>query len=321
MKLTKSQERKLRKKLKLRASAEDIFVDMFMSDVKKEIGKKIQNAKTLREVDIIISDIDVKNIKKYAKNLRNKVLVRNNTGFAEIIKAMTQGLNQIKQKRKENEKFNKEMKNLIKNQGLTKPLLDIFERNMSLIKNLPTECYDELRKGYLQGKSFRGTELEEKLYEKLGKRAKLIVRTESAKVNTAITEVRSRSLGVKGYIWSSSGDARVRDTHHMLDGVLIFWDDAPTFMYTTQKGEQSVMVGHCGETPNCRCISIPIVYFEDIKFPVKVAEHVTFNTWSRNGKSYSKISGGKIQLYNKQQFLLKYGDRFLSPAEIRKQLN
>ena len=100
MKLTKSQERKLRRKLKLRSSAEDIFVDMFMSDVKKDIGKKIQNAKTLREVDIIISDIDVKNIKKYAKNLRNKVLVRNNTGFAEIIKAMTQGFNQIKQKKK-----------------------------------------------------------------------------------------------------------------------------------------------------------------------------------------------------------------------------
>lgn len=320
MKLTKSQERKLRRKLKLKSSAEDIFVDMFLNDIKNEIGKKIRNAKTLRDVDIIISNIDVKNIKNYAKNLRNKVLIRNNIGFTEIIKSMTQGLTQIKQKQKEAKLFNKEMKNLVKNQGLTKPLLDIFEHNMTLIKNLPSVCYNELRKGYLEGKSFRGTELEQKLYEKLGSRAKLVVRTESAKVNTAITEVRSRSLGVKGYIWSSSGDARVRDTHSMLDGVLIFWDDAPTFMYTTQKGTQSNMVGHCGETPNCRCIAIPIIYFSDIKFPVKVAEHVTFNTWSRNGKSYSKISGGKIQLYNKQQFLLKYGERFLEPSELRKLL-
>lgn len=320
MKLTKSQERKLRKKLKLKTSAEDIFVDMFLTDIKKDIGKKIRNAKTLREVDVIISDIDVKNLKKYVKNLRNKVLVRNNIGFAEIIKPMTQGLSQIRKKQKEDKQFSKEMKNLIKNQGLTKPLLDIFERNVNLIKDLPAACYNELRKGYLEGKSFRGTELEQKLYEKLGSRAKLVVRTESAKVNTAITEVRSRSVGVKGYIWSSSGDARVRDTHAVLDGVLVFWDDAPTFMYTTQKGNQSVMVGHCGETPNCRCISLPVFDLDDIKFPIKVAEHVTFNSWSKNGKSHFKISGGRIQLYNKQQFLLTYGDRFLEPSELRKLL-
>ncbi|MEG1565334.1 MAG: phage minor head protein [Bacilli bacterium] len=312
MKLTKSQEKKLRKKMKLKSSAEDVFVNMFISDVKNSIGKKIRNAMTINEVDEIIENINTKELSKYIKSLRSKVLKRNNEGFTEIIKAVTSGLDQLKKKKEDNKKFNKAMTNLIKSQKLVDPLLDKFEYNMSLIKNLPKDVYKLLRKGYMEGKAFRGTEIESELYERLGNRAKLIVRTESAKVNTAITEVRSRSVGVKAYMWSTSGDARVRDSHQMLDNVLVFWNDAVTFNYTTQQGSVSSMHGHCGEFPNCRCIPLAIFDLDDIHFPVRVAEDLIINTKSKNGKELVNIQSGRIATYTKTAFLKQYGKLFIS---------
>lgn len=316
MKLTNSQQRKLHKKLRANASAENVFVHMFLTDLKKAIGKRIEKAKSYEEVDEIINSIDVKKLNKYIKNLSNKVLKRNNTGFEHVIESLTTGINQLKSQKKAEKKFAISVPKLIKEKKIYEPLMAKFENNMSKIKDLPKEIYEELKKGYLQGKSFRGSEVEKAIYERMGSRANLIVRTESAKVNTALTEVRARSVGVQAYIWSTSEDQRVRSTHKLLNNVLFFWSDEPTFMYKAKSGKISEMSGHAGETPNCRCVALPVFDLYDIQFPVKVAEHVTvMDEWTGKDKYRSYISSGRIVSYNKQQFLNKYGQMFIETDE------
>lgn len=312
MKLTFSQQRKLHRKLKVNASAENVFINMFMSDLKAIIGDKIRKAKSYEEVEEIINNIDVKSLRRYIKNLRNDVLKRNNSGFENVIISLTSGLSQIAGKKKYAKEFSKAVPKIIKDKRIYEPLMRKFEENMSKIKNLPVEMYEELRKGYLRGKSFRGSEVEKALYERMGNRAKLIARTESAKVNTALTEVRSRAVGVKAYMWSTSDDQRVRSSHRLINNVMFFWDDKPTFLYKAKSGKISEMSGHCGETPNCRCISLPIFELDDIKFPVRVANHVTImNEYVGVDKTRTYISSGNITTYNKQQFIEKYGSMFI----------
>lgn len=312
MKLTFGQQRKLHKKLKVNASAENVFINMFMSDLKAIIGDKIRKAKSYEEVEEIINNIDVKSLRRYIKNLRNDVLKRNNSGFENVFMALTSGINQISQKRKYEKEFSKALPKLIKDKRIYEPLMRKFEENMSKIKNLPVEMYEELRKGYLQGKSFRGSLVEKALFERMGNRAKLIARTESAKVNTALTEVRSRAVGVKAYMWSTSDDQRVRSTHRLINNVMFFWDDKPSFLYKAKSGKISEMSGHCGELPNCRCVALPIFELDDIKFPVKIANHISvMNEYVGVDKTRTYISSGTIKVYNKQQFIEKYGSMFI----------
>lgn len=306
MKLTRTQRKKLNKKLRTNASAEHIFVNLFLGDIKRIIGERIKKANSFEEVDKIINGINIKRLRGYIRGLKNSVLSKNNTGFAGVIQALTSGAEQLRKTREQEKKFAIAVPKLIKEKKIYNPLMQIFERNMSKIKDLPKEVYNALKKGYAEGKGFRGSEVEKELYKRLGNRAKLIVRTESSKVNAALTEVRARSVGVKAYVWSTSGDRRVRGTHDLLDGVLVFWNDKP---------ELNGRDVHAGEDINCRCTSLPIFDIQDIKFPIKVAER--FKAESKyikksGGKYKVSITGGSIRQYTKQQFLTTYGDIFVS---------
>ena len=78
-------------------------------------------------------------------------------------------------------------------------------------------------------------------------RAGLIARDQAYKLNAAISESRQRAAGVESYWWSTCLDERVRKTHRANEGVVFSWA-AP-----------SVVTGHPGHDPNCRCLAIPIV--------------------------------------------------------------
>jgi len=316
MKLTKTQQKKLHRKLRVNASAENVFVSQFINAFKSAVGKQIQDAKSIEEVDKIIEKIDLKRISRYIKQLSKNVLKKNNTGFSGVIDALLHGIDSMKKSRKYSKDFTASLGKLIKDKKIYNPLLEKFEANMNLIKNLPEtiykEIYNDLKKGYLKGEGFRGTEVEKLLYERLGNRARLITRTESSKVNTALTEVRARSIGVNAYMWSSSDDARVRSTHRLINNVMFFWNDPPKFLYKAKSGKVSEMRGHAGETPNCRCVVLPIFELEDIQFPVRVAEHISvMEKYVGVNRYETYISSGNIVRLTKQQFLQRYGSKFI----------
>jgi SPP1 gp7 family putative phage head morphogenesis protein len=81
-------------------------------------------------------------------------------------------------------------------------------------------------------------------------RARLIARTEIARATTEMTRQRAEAIGSEGYIWHSSHDGRVRESHLDMDGSFVRWDSPPTL---------DGLTGHCGQLPNCRCWPEPLL--------------------------------------------------------------
>jgi len=78
-------------------------------------------------------------------------------------------------------------------------------------------------------------------------RARLIARDQTAKLNSTLNQQRQQNLGVTQYIWRTSGDGRVRETHKDNNGKVFNWDKPPKD------------TGHPGHDINCRCVAEPII--------------------------------------------------------------
>ena len=89
------------------------------------------------------------------------------------------------------------------------------------------------------------------------KQAGVIARTETAKLQTAITKSRSLDLNVLTYTWKSSHDRRTRHSHAEMNNVIVFWRP------DNQKPLLDGMRGDAGEFPNCRCDAQPNVDIND----------------------------------------------------------
>jgi SPP1 gp7 family putative phage head morphogenesis protein len=83
-------------------------------------------------------------------------------------------------------------------------------------------------------------------------RAELIARDQTLKLNGEITATRQMRAGVERYVWSTSQDERVRESHAELEGQTFSWTEPPE-------------VGHPGQQFQCRCVPIAIIpEFEDV---------------------------------------------------------
>ncbi len=77
-------------------------------------------------------------------------------------------------------------------------------------------------------------------------RADLIARDQTLKLAGDLTHIRQTQAGITSYVWTTSGDERVREEHAVLDGETFEWRSPPE-------------VGHPGQDFNCRCTAYPIV--------------------------------------------------------------
>lgn len=93
--------------------------------------------------------------------------------------------------------------------------------------------------------------------------AALIARDQVLKLNAQVTEARHVAAGITEYVWTCSGDERVRGrpdglypdakpSHWELDGKRFRWDKPPII---GANGER----GHPGEYFQCRCTAYPIL--------------------------------------------------------------
>lgn len=288
--LTKSNLKTQRKKIKPSSSIEQKLLDYFKRTVKLDFNK-IKNIDDLQKA---LRKIDYRKLTRFINQTGIDIFRRNYDGYKGIMDALMRGT-QNKQRQKQ---LDLAFQSMVQDRKIMQPLMDRFNYNVSLIKNIPQDIIVKLQKAYGEGVSFRGTEVEEYVKERLGKRAKLIIRTESAKLNSALTEVRSLKLGLRAYIWSTSEDRRVRASHKMMDGVLVFWGT---------RLELDKMVGNAGEFPNCRCVPLSVFELDDIKFPIKVADG---NLSIISKKDKAQIVSGQIRTYTREQFIKQYGDRF-----------
>lgn len=142
----------------------------------------------------------------------------------------------------------------------------IAKKNFIMIKSIPAKIfkiYEEksvqtLIAEVLQGAKARGS-FEKLLKAKGSTNAKVIARTETAKLQAGVREERARALGSVAYRWLSSNDKRTRRSHKDMNNVVVFYRP------DNEKPLLDKMRGNAGEFPNCRCTSITI--FDEYDLP------------------------------------------------------
>lgn len=101
-------------------------------------------------------------------------------------------------------------------------------------------------------------ELRDRLQERfdLGlRRAQLIARDQTLKLAGQLNEQRQRQIGARRYVWTTSGDERVRDDHAELDGRVFEWDDPPATNASEVRRGRPERRGHPGSDYQCRCVA------------------------------------------------------------------
>jgi len=82
--------------------------------------------------------------------------------------------------------------------------------------------------------------------------ARRIARDQISKLNGELNSARQQTAGIKGYIWRSGRDNRVRDNHGDLDGTEQLWAEPPM-----GGGTDETEPGHPGDGIQCRCYAEP----------------------------------------------------------------
>ena len=128
--------------------------------------------------------------------------------------------------------------------------------NIQLIKSIRSQYLDKVQNAVMQAmvKGTLNKDLSTQI-KALGqtteKRAMFIARDQSSKLNAALTQARHEDVGVTKYMWSTSGDERVRDSHAEKDGQI--------FVYANPPAD----TGHPGHDVNCRCVAIAV--FDEVQ--------------------------------------------------------
>ena len=156
-----------------------------------------------------------------------------------------------------------------------KTIEDQVYQNSLLIRTLPTDTADKVTKDIfdlgIQG--MRSSQIAKEITKYTDQHAKasarLIARTEVSKTMSAVTEARSKNLGINWYVWRTAEDGdRVRPSHRNMNGVLVNFSDPPS--PEALIGLPSVGNYHAGNIWNCRCYEEPLLEVDDISWPHRV---------------------------------------------------
>jgi SPP1 gp7 family putative phage head morphogenesis protein len=133
----------------------------------------------------------------------------------------------------------------------------LMQDQVDLITSLPTKAGQRVHELVTKGlvDSRRADEIAKDILKSgdvTAARATLIARTEVARAASSLTQARARYAGSEGYIWRSSEDMDVRDTHKKVNGKFFRWDDPP-------KTDKNLDPYHAGCGPNCRCFPEPVI--------------------------------------------------------------
>lgn len=132
----------------------------------------------------------------------------------------------------------------------------LMQENVDLIQSLPRKAGERVHQ-LVEGGLVSGRRAESISKEILAtghvtkSRARLIARTEVARSAAMMLQARAMRAGSEGYIWRTSRDADVRDTHRAMQGKFVRWDSPP-------KTDPSLDPYHAGCGPNCRCWAEPV---------------------------------------------------------------
>jgi len=152
---------------------------------------------------------------------------------------------------------------------------NLLDENAKLIKSIPYDLAQKVTRYAAEeaGKGKRTGDLMKMLRvqcaELTANKIKLIARTEISKAHTEVTRVRSEDLDIPAYVWITSNDRRVRESHRKMNNIIVFWNDPPSPEVLI--GQKSTLGKyHSGECPNCRCEPLPLVSLDEVTWPHRV---------------------------------------------------
>lgn len=135
-------------------------------------------------------------------------------------------------------------------------IADFTAEGVDLIKSMNRDYFLEVQlqieEGFAQGR--RASSIAKDINrrgEVSESRARFIARDQIAKLNGKLVQKRQTELGLKSYIWRTSGDSRTRESHRRLEGKVFQWDDPPVVDERTGRKE------HPGGDYQCRCSAEP----------------------------------------------------------------
>ena len=138
--------------------------------------------------------------------------------------------------------------------------------NVDLIKSVPqtaiTDMQNVIVEGYRKGKSNTaiGRDIQ-KVYGIEKAKAQFWARDQTAKLNADLTQAQQKDAGVEEYVWSDSGDSRVRKRHAQLNNTRHKWNEPPVVDAST--GRRC----HPGQDYNCRCVALPVFNLPGLDLP------------------------------------------------------
>jgi SPP1 gp7 family putative phage head morphogenesis protein len=199
----------------------------------------------------------------------NTLIIRQGGNLSRLQQQMAELANRLGQFNQRNFKAITES-TLGVNVSLTEPWLNDELRawanqNVRLVSSVPAQEHTQISRialeGVRSGRNVRDIQAEiEKQHGLSRNRALTIARTETAKLNSELTERRQKEIGIDTYYWDSSRDERTRESHAVLDGMLCRWDDDTVYSDdngATWKQRSSIggYIGKPGEAFSCRCSS------------------------------------------------------------------
>lgn len=139
-------------------------------------------------------------------------------------------------------------------------LRQVSTRNAGLISSVPNVAVDRLSKIIRTGAGRKGSTLQgeiEKAFKVSQSKASFWARDQTLKLHGDITQARHRQLGIDRYLWTDSGDERVRDIHGDLGarsdlGESFSYKDPPVISEDGRRGNP-------GDDFNCRCTAFPVL--------------------------------------------------------------
>ena len=142
------------------------------------------------------------------------------------------------------------------------------DENVDLISSIPEDTLDKMKDivydGFATGKTTTRIVRDiQRVYGISRRRARLIARDQTAKLNGKLQKAQQQDAGITEYIWDTAGDSRVRRSHRELNGKKFRWDDPPL----NSDGRRC----HPGEDYQCRCIGRPVFNRETLSIPVDTA--------------------------------------------------
>lgn len=139
--------------------------------------------------------------------------------------------------------------------------------NVGLIKSIPEDTLDRMREivydGFTNGETTTRMVKEiQRAYGMSRRRAELIARDQTAKLNGQIQRAQQLDAGITEYVWSTAGDERVREGHRALEGKRFSWYDPPVV------DERTGRRCHPEQDYQCRCIGRPVFDRRTVSLPI-----------------------------------------------------